>query len=252
MIEKILIEINRLKNELDGYSAREGLDYIESYINTLSKQDMGTYDKIKKVLALGFMRFLDDNKSKGKMCLSNGECADIEKAFNEQDWPRLAGYLDKYTESEDERIRKSIVATIEQCPDDFLNPKNRDKMLAYLEKQKEQKSLSISAASEWLREHVCHYVNSEYNEFHKCVEYDGSIDKERLINDFEEAMQKEQKPAEWSEEDEAMLDSVIRIITRFDDLAHEPTFAGPKWTHPYTKELNFLEKLRNRLFEEND
>ena len=64
--------------------------------------------------------------------------------------------------------------------------------------------------------------------------------------------QKEQKPAERSEEDEKMLDSVIRIITQFDDLAHEPTFAGPKWTHPYTKELNFLEKLRNRLFEEND
>ena len=38
MIGKILIEINRLKNELDGYSAREALDYIESYINTLSKQ----------------------------------------------------------------------------------------------------------------------------------------------------------------------------------------------------------------------
>ena len=60
--------------------------------------------------------------------------------------------------------------------------------------QKKQKSSSIIAASEWLREHVCCYMNSEYNEFHKCVEYDGSIDKERLINDFEEAMQKEQKP----------------------------------------------------------
>lgn len=40
MIGKILIEINRLKNELDGYSAKEGLDYIESYINTLSKQQV--------------------------------------------------------------------------------------------------------------------------------------------------------------------------------------------------------------------
>ena len=60
------------------------------------------------------------------------------------------------------------------------------------------------------------------------------------------------KSAEWSEEDEAMLDSVIRIITQFDDLAHEPTFAGPKWTHPYTKELNFLNGLRNRLFNKND
>jgi len=71
---------------------------------------------------------------------------------------------------------------------------NYDKVMTWLEKKKEQKSLDISAASEWLREHVCSYMNSEYNEFHKCVEYDGSIDKERLINDFEEAMQKEQKP----------------------------------------------------------
>ena len=43
-------------------------------------------------------------------------------------------------ESEDERIRKAIVETIKQCPDTFLNPKNRDEMLAYLEKQKEQKT----------------------------------------------------------------------------------------------------------------
>ena len=57
---------------------------------------------------------------------------------------------------------------------------------------------------------------------------------------------------EQKQEDEKMLDSVIRIITQFDDLAHEPTFAGPKWTHPYTKELNFLNGLRNRLFNKND
>ena len=57
---------------------------------------MEDYDKIKKVLALGFMNFLDENRPEGKMCLSNWECADIEKAFNEQDWPKLARYLDKY------------------------------------------------------------------------------------------------------------------------------------------------------------
>ena len=61
-----------------------------------------------------------------------------------------------------------------------------------------------------------------------------------------------QSKQESSKEDGAMLDSVIRIITQFDNLAHEPTFAGPKWTHPYTKELDLLKKLRNRLFEEND
>ena len=37
MIEKILNEIHRLKKDLDDYSALEGLDYIESYINTLQQ-----------------------------------------------------------------------------------------------------------------------------------------------------------------------------------------------------------------------
>ena len=54
------------------------------------------YDKIKKVLAIDFMHFLDGNRPEGKMCLSNGECADIEKAFGEQDWSKLSRYLDKY------------------------------------------------------------------------------------------------------------------------------------------------------------
>ena len=45
-------------------------------------------------------------------------------------------------------------------------------------------------------------------------------------------------------EDERMLNSVIRIITQFDDLAHEPTYAGPKWTHPYTKEIAWLKSIR--------
>ena len=38
MIEKILKEINRLMGELDGYSALEALDYIESYVNTISRE----------------------------------------------------------------------------------------------------------------------------------------------------------------------------------------------------------------------
>lgn len=37
-IERIIKEIQRLKNELVGYSAQEALDYIESYINILQKE----------------------------------------------------------------------------------------------------------------------------------------------------------------------------------------------------------------------
>ena len=60
----------------------------------------------------------------------------------------------------------------------------------------------------------------------------------------EDEKEREQKPVAWSEEDEKMLDSVIQIITHVDDLAHEPTYAGPKWTHPYTKEIAWLKSLR--------
>lgn len=59
------------------------------------------------------------------------------KRVVEEIFPELA-------ESEDERIRKAIVATIEQCPYDFLNPKKRDEMLAYLERQKEPENVSAT------------------------------------------------------------------------------------------------------------
>ena len=57
---------------------------------------MEDYNKIKKILALGFINFLDDIRPEGKMCLSNGECEDIEKAFDGQDWSKLCRYLEKY------------------------------------------------------------------------------------------------------------------------------------------------------------
>ena len=116
-------------------------------------------------------------------CPTEPEKKKLEKLF-----PQLC-------ESEDERIRTLLVALVKWAKTlnkRGLHPKVANKMLSYLEKQKGQKSLNISAASEWLKKNVCRYMNSEYNEFHKCVEYDGSIDKEKLINDFEEAMQKEQ------------------------------------------------------------
>lgn len=100
-------------------------------------------------------------------------------------------------ESKDEKIRKALIQEFKEKVQKSFEWKDgipNNAVLDWLEKQKEQKSLNISAASEWLKEHVCGYMNSGYNEFHKCVEYDGSIDKERLISDFEEAMQKEQKP----------------------------------------------------------
>lgn len=54
------------------------------------------YNKIKKVLALAFMDFLDANRPEGKMCLSNGECANIDDAFATGNWDMLSRYIEKY------------------------------------------------------------------------------------------------------------------------------------------------------------
>ena len=55
------------------------------------------YQSIKRIMALGFMKVLDEIRPENKMCLSNGECMDIEKAFDQQDWEKLEGYLKKYS-----------------------------------------------------------------------------------------------------------------------------------------------------------
>ena len=133
---------------------------------------MESYDKIKKTLAIAFMHDLDANRPEGKMCLSNGECADIEKAFNEQDWPRLAGYLDKYTESEDERIRTSLYTFFRG-----MLKGNED----------------------------CYKVGG-------FVKFEG-IDVKSILAWLEK--QKEQKPVEWSEEDNRMIGRVRGIIERY-------------------------------------
>lgn len=54
------------------------------------------YTSIKRLLAIAFMHYLDQNRKDGKMCLSNMECTDIDKAFDTQDWPKLRRYAEKY------------------------------------------------------------------------------------------------------------------------------------------------------------
>lgn len=107
----------------------------------------------------------------------------------------LEDILPELRESEDERIRKGIVETIKQCPDTFLNPKNRDRMLAYLEKQKEQKPSEIDF-EDW---DTLGYIRDIVRMHVKREEEFNVLDKwltEHYVN---------QKSAEWSEEDEAKL-----------------------------------------------
>jgi len=58
---------------------------------------MDEYSKVKRILGIAFMQYLDKNKAKSKrMCLSNMECEDIDRAFDEQDWSKIYRYAEKY------------------------------------------------------------------------------------------------------------------------------------------------------------
>lgn len=50
----------------------------------------------KHELAIRFMNYLDENRPEDKMGLSNSECEDIDKAFNENDWNKIIRYIEKY------------------------------------------------------------------------------------------------------------------------------------------------------------
>lgn len=53
--------------------------------------------------ALSFINYLDAHKYEGKMCVSNGECEDIENAFHNAMWDRLHRYYCKYVEKQGEQ-----------------------------------------------------------------------------------------------------------------------------------------------------
>ena len=47
----------------------------------------------------------------------------------------------------------------------------------------------IDKTCEWLEKNITNYIKWEYNEFHQCVEYDGSYDIEKMISDFRKSME---------------------------------------------------------------
>ena len=180
---------------------------------------MESYDKIKKTLAIAFMHDLDANRPEGKMCLSNGECADIEKAFNEQDWPRLAGYLDKYTESEDERIRKWLFELVEnQELEMFIEVKKMD-VFEWLKKQKEPKLAPYDLQKSFEAGQTSIVDNPE--QYGLC------------------------KKAEWSEKDEAMRDNILRLLSCFVGTSERDSNPSLSTSYQaYQREIDWLKSLR--------
>lgn len=97
--EPAIADLKQMKREIESGNFQRGFTKAGARKVTATFKWMGTgtgYSRIKSLLAISFMHYLDENKNPGKMCLSNGECADIEKAFAAQDWKRLNIYAEKY------------------------------------------------------------------------------------------------------------------------------------------------------------
>lgn len=92
--EEVMKWIGSEDGTYPGYEVKRG---VKMAFKAGAEWNSPSYSAIKKVLALGFMHFLDENRPVNKMCLSNGEYTDIEKAFDERDWEKLERYLKKYS-----------------------------------------------------------------------------------------------------------------------------------------------------------
>ena len=70
----------------------------------LSEEEQNSFAKgVLSSCALSFINYLDAHSYEGKMCVSNGECEDIENAFHNAMWDRLHRYYCKYIEKQDEQ-----------------------------------------------------------------------------------------------------------------------------------------------------
>ena len=83
----------------------------------------------------------------------------------------LESLFPELAESEDERIRKAIINTIEDCSP-ILSPEVQKRMIAWLEKQGEQKSIFDFNANNWCVNKVDGKIHNIYNsglepKFHK-------------------------------------------------------------------------------------
>ena len=111
-IRKILIEAVKRDMVVGGTKDKQlAIAWLEKQGTPakLSEEEQNRFAKgVLSSCALSFIDCLDAHKYEGKMCVSNGECEDIENAFHNAMWDRLHRYYCKYIEKQGEQ--KSLKA----------------------------------------------------------------------------------------------------------------------------------------------
>ena len=94
-IRKSLIDM--LKNDEKCYLKEIAWLEKQGTPAKLSEEEQNRFAKgVLTSCAMSFIDYLDAHKYEGKMCVSNGECEDIENAFHNAMWDKLHRYYGKY------------------------------------------------------------------------------------------------------------------------------------------------------------
>ncbi len=89
---ELIKELEELKMEIN----------FEEFLLTVEEQNRFAKGVLTSC-ASSFINYLDAYRCEGKMCVSNGECEDIENAFHNAMWDRLHRYYCKYIEKQGEK-----------------------------------------------------------------------------------------------------------------------------------------------------
>lgn len=104
------------KGIIDVLNLSSGIEK-QGDITKLSEEEQNRFAKgVLSSCAMSFIDYLDAHKNEGKMCVSNGECVDIENAFHNSMWDRLHRYYCKYIEKQDSQNLANSTKTCEGEP----------------------------------------------------------------------------------------------------------------------------------------
>ena len=149
----------------------------------LSEEEQNRFAKgVLTSCAMSFIDYIDAHKYEGKMCVSNGECEDIENAFHNAMWDRLHRYYCKYIEKQGEQKSTDKV-------------EHKFKVGDKIEYIGDRKELTA----------VDYVIQEVRSDSYYCK--NGSLIPFKFQNEFR--LVGEQKPAEWSEEDKKHINSLL-------------------------------------------
>ena len=112
------------------------------------------------------MNYLDENRPEGKMSLSNGECEDIDTAFEKDDWTTIIKYVAKYyhhwkpSEEQMKALWDAYKGGKEQEQPEVDLEKFTDKIKTFQERYKYPEVVSIKGAMAFMARMFYQYPNA--------------------------------------------------------------------------------------------